>query len=305
MKKILTVAVLTAVVAGCGESPDGDSDDTDVTTDTVTTVSADGIVVGNVTSSSFNSTDGTLTVQIDLDGDELLQEYVADGTLDGYSRFTQQDDSLDRAYTAFAGESSDGSLQATVVIDGGQFNRFFGGGSITQNSYSAPSSGLVSYAGGYVGVSNVGPAAANPNGADPSLVPGTAAEVTGSVFINADFTDNVMNGAVYDRVLDYGGTAVDLQTVVLTVTSIEADGSFTGTVEFEDLTSVGSYDGAFGGDDAASVAGVVSLDEGFLDGAEIGGVATTQFDEITGEAEYGVFVIDQCPTGGAECFGTE
>ena len=295
MKKILTFAAFAAVMAGCGESDDGDSDEP--TTPTTSTSDAQ-IVVGDVSSSSFNSTDGTLTVQINLDGDDTLQEYVAAGTLNGYSRFTQQDDDLDRAYTALAGESDDGSVQATVVIDGGQFNRYFGGGTVTQNNYTAPTSGLVSYAGDYAGVSNVGPVADNPNNADPSLLPATAVDVTGTVFINADFTDNVLNGAVYDRVMDYDGTDIDLQDVVLTVTSIEADGSFTGSVEFGDLTPVGGYDGAFGGDDASSVAGVVSLTEGFLEGV-------SQFDEVIGEAEYGVFVIDQCPTGGAECFGTE
>ncbi len=299
MRKTLSIAFLTAFAAGCGESGGSDTDtDTDTGTDTVTI--ADGtVVVGNVTSASFDSTAGTLTVQVPLDGSDVLQEYVADGTRDGYSRFTLQDDLLDREYTAFAAESTDGSLVGVVVIDGGQFNRFFGGGSITQNSYTAPTTGLVSYAGAYVGVTNVGDGLAT-GGADASLTPEAATEISGLVFLNADFTDNAVNGAIYDRVFDPDGVAYDLPTIVMTAADIEDDGLFTGAVEFGDLTSVGTYTGAFGGDDAASVAGIISLTEGFLEGAEDGGVAVTDFEGISGEAEYGVFVLDQC-TVGVDC----
>lgn len=292
MKKILSIAIVTALVAGCGEERDPASDPgTDPGTDPVT--GADGaVVVGDITSASFDSADGTLTVQIALDGDDVMQEYVAAGSRDGYSKFTQQDDPLDRAFTAFAGESDDGSVQAVVAMDGGQFNRFFGGGTITQNNYTAPTTGLVSYSGAYVGVTNVGPGLPT-GGADPSITPGSTTDITGTVFINADFTDSQLNGSIYDRVFDPDGEAIDLQTVVMTVTSIGDDGLFTGVVEFEDLAGVGTYTGAFGGDDAASVAGIVSLGEGFLEGATDGGVTTTQFDGIIGESENGIFVLSK------------
>lgn len=311
MKNILGVVALAALVAGCGEPNDSDSGTApspdpapDPGTDPVGLV--DGVtVVGDVTSTSFNSTNGTLTVQVTLDGDDVMQAYTAAGDLDGYSRFTQQDDPLDRAFTAFAREADDGSIKAVIAMDGGQFNRYFAGGTIDQDSYTAPTSGLTSYAGAYVGLSNVGTGQPIPVGADPSLTPEAATEITGTVFMNADFTDNSVNGAIYDRVFDPNGQAIDLQTVVMTVTSIGADGSFNGSVEFQDLTGVGTYTGAFGGDDAANVAGIVSLGEGFLDGATDGGAVTTQFDGIVGEAEVGVFVLGQCPAGGADCFGTE
>lgn len=304
MKKMLSVAIATALMAACGESRDSEDAGTGGGTPPASVTDA-SIVVGDITSTSFDSGNGTLVVQIPLDGGDVLQQYVAAGSLNGYTKFTLQDDPLDRAFAAFAAESADGSVQAVVAMDGGQFNRFFGGATITQNSYTAPTSGLVSYAGAYVGLTNVGPGLPIPLGADPSLTPGSTSDITGTVFLNADFAGNNVNGAIYDRVLDFDGVDVDLQTVILTATDIAADGSFNGSVEFEDLSSVGSYDGAFGGTNAANVAGIVSLGDGFLEGALINGTETAIFDEVIGEAEIGIFVIGQCPTGGADCFGTE
>ena len=272
-----------------------------------TSVTADGgtlepLIVGDIAGASFDNAAGTLAVQIGFDGSESLQPYVAAGTVNGYSRFTIQDDPLDREFQAFARESDDGQLQAVVVTDGGQFNRFFGGGIVIQNSFEPVTTGLASYAGDYVGITNVGPDLVTGNGADVSTVPGSSTEITGTVFINADFADGLVNGSVYDRVFDPDGFNIDLPTIVLTVTEFGENGQFTGDVEFEDLTPVGNYDGAFGGDETQSIATVVSLGEGFLEGATINGVETEIFDEAIGETEYGVFVLGQCPAGGAACF---
>ena len=268
-----------------------------------TTMTETALSSGNITSASFDSGEGTLAVQIALDGNDTLQEYAAAGTLNGYSRFRIQDDPLDREFLAFASESDDGTLQAVVVSDGGQFNRFFGGGIINQNTYTPGATGLASFAGDYVGISNVGPALVTGNGADVSILPGSTTEVTGSVFINVDFTDNQVNGAIYDRVFSPNGTEIVLQPVILTAAEISANGQFTGTVEFEDLDEVGSYTGALGGGSGESLAGVVSLgEERILIGASINGVATTQFDDVIGETEVGVFVPSVCPAGGASCF---
>lgn len=263
------------------------------------TLNAD-LVFGSVTAAAFDNDAGTLALQIPFDGDEQLLEYVADGALNGYSRFRIQDDPLDREFVAFAAESSDGSLQGIVVSDGGQFNRFFGGGAITQVSFTPVTSGLASYAGDYVGVTNLGPALVTGNGADLAIVPGSVSEVTGTVFMNADLSDGMVNGSVFNRVLDLGGTNVDLPDIFLTATEIGAGGQFTGIVEHGDLDQVGTYDGALGGVDGASIAGVVSLGEDFLEGATIGNVVTPIFDDFEGETEYGVFVHDRCP-GNAAC----
>ncbi len=302
MKKMLCITILSAFVAGCtGGTDDNDDGGDSGGGGNPDPVANAAVVVGDVTSAAFDNDGGTLAVRITLDGDDALQQYVAAGTLNGYSRFTQQDDGLDRAFTALAGESADGSVQAVVAMDGGQFNRYFGGAVVNQDSYTAPTSGLASYAGAYVGLVNIGPAAGSiPAGADPSLYPFTTTDVTGSVFLNADFTDNQVNGSIYDRVFDPDGDAFDLQTIVLTATAISGNGGFSGDVELGDLTNVGSYDGAFGGANAANVAGVVSLGEGLFEGSTVPGA-----DDFENEAEIGIFVIGQCPAGGAACFGTE
>lgn len=256
---------------------------------------------GNVTSAVLNSDDGTLAVQIELDGNDDLQQYIAAGALNGYSRFTIQDDPLDREFVAFARESDDGLLQAVVVVDGGQFNRTFAGGAIAQTDFSPVASGLASYAGDYVGLTNVGPLLVTGNGADPAIVPGSTTEITGNVFVNVDFSSNQVNGAVFDRVYDPSGLAIDLQNVVLTASEIAGNGQFNGTVEFEDLEEIGTFDGALGGSQASSIAGIVSLGENFLNEATSGGVPVTLFDDVEGEIEYGVFVSAQCSTGGAAC----
>jgi hypothetical protein len=273
---------------------------TTVTTDTTVAVT-DALFLGELSNVSFDSASNTLAVQIALDGSDTLQQYVADGTVNGYARFLQQDDPLVREFKAFAREADDGLLSGVVVMDGGQFNRFLGGGSITQDSYTAVTTGLASYAGDYVGLSNVGSPLGTSNGADSTLVPASTTEITGTVFLNVDFADSKLNGSIYDRVFDPDGAGIDLQSIILTASDIDTNGQFVGTVEFEDMTGVGDYNGAFGGAGTPNIASIVSLTEGFLGGATVGGVETTLFDDVTGEAEYGVFVLGQCPAGGADC----
>lgn len=265
MKKLISVALVTAVLTACGESPSS-STDADTPVDNVP-VSKATIAVGDMGVASYDDANGTLVVQISLDGDSPLQPYIAAGALNGYSRFTQQDDALDRKFTAFAGEADDGSIQAVVAMDGGQFNKFFGGAAITQNTYTAPTTGLASYAGAYVGLTNIGPGLNIPVGADDSLTPFDTTPVTGTVFLNADFAGNNVNGAIYDRVFDPEGLAINLQDTVLTVTDFAADGSFDGTAQLPDQVGTGTYTGAFGGTGASHIAGIISLESNFLDKA--------------------------------------
>lgn len=260
------------------------------------------VASGDVGTASFDPDAGTLTVQIALDGNDILQEYIAAGTVDGYARFVKQDDPLDRAFTGFAAESDDAGLNAVLVMDGGQFNRYFGGGVVQQVAYTAAPAGLASFAGDYVGLSNIGSLLTTGNGADPSLVPEAATLITGDVFVNVDFGDRQVNGSIYDRVYDPDGLAVDLQTIILTATEFDLDGQFAGTVEFQDLETVGTYEGALGGDEASAIAGAITLGEGFLEDATVGGVATTLFDDVEGEAEFGLFLNERCQAGNAGCF---
>jgi len=186
-------------------------------------------------------------------------------------------------------------VQAGVVSDGGQFNRFFSGGFYQRDgAYDPPGgigspSGLVSYAGNYAGVTNIdAPGGPNllppPAGTDPSVLPAQSSRTQGEIFLNVDFADNAVNGSVYDRTLVDSTTA--LPDIVLVDGDIAGDGTFLGTVEYDgDPTrSIGDFGGIFGGTNAAAVGGVVSLNE-FFDDSNIANNA---------ERERGVFVLIQC-----------
>lgn len=272
-------------------------------------VSENTVTVGTVSNATFVPEDpedpfdeDILFVQVPFDGDDSLQQYLNAGTLNGYSVFTMQDDPLDRAFTAFARESDDGLLQAVLVFDGGQFNTAFGGGVINQESYTAVTNGLASYAGDYVGLTNIGPGLFTGNGASADVVPGATSDVTGRVFMNVDFAESQVNGSVYDREMVLNGVTYELQPINLLANEIDENGQFTGRIQFSDLTAVGEYTGALGGNGTPSIAGIVALGEGFLEGATVNSTVTTLFDDVEGEAEYGLFLLGQCPAGGAACF---
>ena len=189
-------------------------------------------------------------------------------------------------------------------MDGGPFNRFFGGTTFRPiGDYSeaptGPTSGLVSYAGNYIGLSNLD-ATSNliglPVGAgtDPALIPSQSSRVTGQIFINADFADNAVNGGVYNRTnIDRNESLAD---IALIVSNIDSTGRFLGTVELRGGdTSIGSYGGTFGGLNATGVAGGIHLDGDFIDG-------------VTNEEEFGIFVLTQCGLAGdagAICDGVQ
>ncbi len=297
MKNFVSMAALLALLAACGDGQPFDDvtdPDTGGGTDTDGEVPVNGVpaaVAGDMKAASYNADTGTLLVQISLDGDDVLQAYTSAGAVGGYDRFTQQDDPLDRAFTAFAGESTDGSVTAVVAMDGGQFNRYFGGITFTQDGYVAPDSGLASYAGNYVGLLNFGPPVGNaPGGTPGEVIPRQSFQVTGEVFLNADFTDNLVNGAIYNRSSDFGA----MLSVALIVADVGSNGAFEGIVEISDGdpladapgATVGTYAGTFGGTNAAGVAGGIFLDGDFLG------------DTFENENEYGIFVLDQCVGGG-------
>lgn len=300
MKNIAYAVVAMAALAACDGVGGGGGGGTGGP-GTPPPITGDASLRGDLDAFAFNGTD-TLSVQISLESDDVLQAYTQDGApINGYIRFVQQDDPLDRFSTAFAGQSSDGSVQAVVVTDGGQFNRFFGGAGVQQNNYSAPTRGLASYAGGYIGLLNFGPAAPNvPANTPDSAIPRVSTPITGQVFINADFADNLVNGVVYDRQFILDGDVNNPADLVLIAGSIAADGTFNGEVELEDFTNVGGYSGTFGGQNAAAMAGMVELGAGFLVDSEF--VALPGFEDTGGtEREWGIFVIDQCPTSQPLC----
>lgn len=247
----------------------------------------------NVEAVSYNPDSETLTLRLNgMDGGPADLRYTRNAALDvqGYQAYTYQDDPLDRHFTALVAESNDGSVIAGAVADGGQFNRYFGGGFYQRSgSFDAPTgtSGQVSYAGSYAGVTNLdapGDDLLDPPGdADPTILPAQSARVQGDIFLNVSFNDNSVNGAVTNRSLvDY---SIDLPDIVLVRSDIDENGVFHGDVEFDvaSTTGIGTYGGIFGGRDAASVGGTLFLED-----------IDNNIYNWTGDNEIGVFVLTQC-----------
>ena len=290
MKRLLISVAATAALSACsGGNPFTEVSDTDVPeTGIPAAISSDleGI--------SYDPVSQTLTVRgVSLDDTPFEAVYRRRPGLDrgGYEAYTAQDSSLDRHSTAYVRDIN--GTRAAIVVTGGQFEHYFGGGVYGRSSaYDPPDStagsGLVSYAGNYVGLLNI----AGDGGDLLPVAPGTpneirpvqAAEVTGRVLINADFADNQVNGAVFQRSApDLPGAVLD--DLALVPTTINENGTFSGDITI-DLQNRGTYGGIFGGTDSAAVAGALFANE--------------HIDGFTNEEEYGVFVLQQCGTPGAD-----
>lgn len=292
MNKFIMASAAAVILSACADEAPVEVDVIDNGGDPDVEVTNGVVSLGDLTGANFDGSN--LTVIITLDGNNVQQTYDAEGVNDGgYSEFSQQLSETDRIFTGFGAESSDGGVQAVVVSDGGQFNRFFGGAFATQNDYTAPTSGIINYSGSYIGLVNFPSLDELPGepaeGDSVSAVPSASGQVVGEVIFKADFSDNAVNGSIFNRNID----GEDLPEIVLTVGDIAADGSFTGTVELLDLTAVGQYGGIFGGDGATSVAGVVRLEDGFLDDPFAEVDEDEDEEESSGfEIEHGIFVLD-------------
>ena len=313
MLRILAAMAALALLTACGDGQPFDFGVVDPVDPPLTPEEVEeqaaiaASIAGDVDGGTYSIAAQTLTVRITLDTTPIDAVYTRNAALDvpGYIAFSVQEDPLDRIFIGMAARSADNSVEGVLAMDGGQFNRFFGGttfrqiGDYTEAPSTAPN-GLVSYAGNYVGMLNL-PATANniglpiPPGTDPSLDPRQAMRVTGQVFINADFADNVVNGGVYNRVSPDGN--VVLEDLSLIVSEIDSSGRFLGTVELFNAVDekIGDYGGTFGGLGASGVAGGIHLDTDFIEGVE-------------NEQEYGIFVLTQCGLagdGGAICDGVQ
>lgn len=294
MKRFWLGVMAMAVVSACGGGNPW-VDDGDDGGDTPAPAIPEKLL-GDLESFSYDPVAQTLIVRgVTLDDKDFAAAYTRKPGLDvpGYDAYTAQEKSLSPHSTAYVRDIN--GTRAAIVVTGGQFQHYFGGSSYSRSGvYSppgtAPNNGIVLYAGNYVGLLNMGgdggdllPVAP---GTPSDIRPAQNAEVTGKVLITADFTDNVLDGVVYGRVIP-DAPAVDLssQNLVLAPTEIEANGTFVGDAE-QNNVSVGTYGGVFGGQGATEVAGTLFV-EGHMTG-------------INGIEEYGLFVLSQCGTPNAD-----
>lgn len=276
------------VLAGCsGGNPFEETTDPDEEAVVPESISFD------LDSVTYNSSADTLTVRgIGVDNTPYEAVYTRAAALDrgGYQAYTSQSSPITRHSTAYY--KTEGSTRASVVVTGGQFEHYFGGARYARSgSFDAPNvsdqNRIISYGGNYVGLLNVGgdggdlktPAA----GTDPSVLPVQAAEVTGKVLVNADFTQNIVEGTVYNREIT-DMPSVEMRDLALAPGALDPDnGFFSGNVTI-DTQNKGEYGGVFGGVNSSSVAGGLHVSD--------------HIDEFDDEEEFGIFVLPKCGTDG-------
>lgn len=274
-----------------------DEEPTDEEPDVETNENGIPLSLANNLSGIEVSADGqTVAVSIaGLDGTPIATTYAFDaaatnGLPAGVFAYTKQEDPIDRFYTALVKESTDGTARAGVASDGGQFNRFFWGGTYERDGDfdppsigDGPGEGQVTYAGDYAGLDNYsGPVP--PQNTDPIVQPQAPGRVVGDVLFNVNFDEMLINGAIFNREAIDNGT--ELADVVLIVTDIDENGEFLGNIEYADQTDAnGQYGGIFGGVDAASLAGVAAF-------IPVPGSETSW--------ETGMFVLTQCGMTGED-----
>lgn len=265
-----------ALVAACGGDPWAPDDGGGGGGGGGTTDPVPEEVSKNLVAISYDPADNG-TLRVNLEGLTASSQTVAflrapKLDIDGYQAFIYQETGLQRSHLALVATNERGTLEAYAVADGGQFNRHFGGArfaqvtayrrpSVAQGPTPGPETGQFSYAGSYAGVFVPGDWANTT--LPPGLRPSEPWRVRGDALINANFANNLVNGGVANRVLlDESGnpvTSIELQDLALIETGIADDGTFLGDVEFAGAPggAIGNYAGAFGGNGATDVAGVL------------------------------------------------
>ena len=304
MNRLIAAAAALALLGACG---DGNTFTNDPTEGGVGGGGGDtaGIpenISDDLDAFTYNPATDTLTITgVFLDDEASTVTYARTPSLDvpGYVAYSVQEAPLDQHVTAYAQSIS--SVTGAMAVSGGQFTFYNGGVGYTRSGGFdpqdvTPDTGLVTYAGDYIGITNIGSVdgtelAPVPPGTSDSIRPRQASTVTGSIFINADFIDNTVKGTVYDRVFrpSNGAAAVPLGPdgdLNLVPTEITADGTFAGDVQVApsgDRQTVGEYGFIFGGTNSDAVACGLYVEEhmgpGFGD-----------------EEEYGLFVLGRCGT---------
>jgi hypothetical protein len=291
-RSLLALGAFVALVA-CGDGNpfdtvpgDGDGDGT------ASDIPAS--IASNVTAFAYNPSAGTLTLTGTLrDEDELTTTFRRRPALDRgvYQAFTAQDDPLDEHTTVYVREVGD--VSGAVAVTGGQFTYYSGGvnygragGFQPVPASEANDTGLVTYAGQYIGLSNVnGPdtdLATVPGGVGNAVIPSQAATVTGRIFVNVSFDDQNLAGTIYERRLDTVGGTLAVPDLVLVPTELAENGTFSGDIEVRgDRNDRGDYAGTIGANQGQAMAGGIFASGHFGDGS-------------SDVEEYGVFVLGRC-----------
>lgn len=290
MRQYWLSALAALALVGCGDgAPFGG---TTTTTTTTTTPTTPETIAGNLTSYTFDSVNQTLIVRgISLDRTPFEAVYSRRPALDrnGYLAFTAQDGSLNRHVTAYV-LAIDGT-SAAVLGSGPHLGDVVQGATYARDTYDPPTTGIIKYAGNYVGLLNGagdgGDLLAVAAGTPTDIQPTQAAEVTGSILITADLVDNKVAGLVYSRVF-VDSPATTLENLELRETTIDGTGSFSGNVN-QGTNDRGDYAGFFGGTDSIAVAGALT--------------ASDHIASVQNEKEVGIFVLAKCgsPLESAVC----
>ncbi|MGO4908846.1 hypothetical protein ACEN2J_11005 [Pseudorhodobacter sp. W20_MBD10_FR17] len=246
---------LVMAVAGCsGNSLNNVTVATSTGSTTTTAVVVPTTLASNLTSAQVvEGIDGaadTLLVKISaLDTTPIEATWARNTALEasnpGYRAFYVQEDALDQFFVALAAISADESVAAVVAGNGGQFNESNGGAYYSRTggytppdaTVIGPGTGQVSYKGKYAGLLNGGGGRDEALVIDPardtaeSEIPYQPAQVTGDVFMNANFATNKTVGIVKNRSAEILGTSTSLEDLVLTQSAIATNGTFNGVTQ--------------------------------------------------------------------------
>lgn len=207
--------------------------------------------IGDVVAVEYDSGTNILEITgLPFDETPVAATYDQVGVTGDFAIYMNSDPDEIDDYTALYADSPDGSVSVGVVgVDGYRFG--YKGGFYRLNSPSAlPNLELAEYSGTYRGLMD--------------FDDGTSLILTGGdMYIAADFTDNVIKGAVTGRgdIVTAAGGPFSLPDIILFDTAL-VDGTFNGRAEsyiLEDVYETGSYVGLIGGTDAETVGGIIEV----------------------------------------------
>lgn len=292
--RITAAASACVFIVACGGNPFNNAPTTGGggTTPPVTpgTSGIPAALKGSLQSATYNKAAGTLSVAITPLGGSTSTPaspivFTRNNAYDtnGFQAFTYQESTTGRLIVALFDTSALGAGSAGVA-GSGQFTQTVWGSTYGANqAFTRPAGGgVATYSGRYAGILNTGTPVAGPGAPfDPSR----AARTRGDVVLNADFTNNAVEGGIRNRTNVDAGTP--LADVFLKIGTVNPDGTFGGAVAFGGNVAAGTYGGTFAGTNASSAVGAVEI-------APVQGNSDL--------LERGVFVADRCaPTDPSPC----